>query len=287
MLPYDGMTRTGSKGVSHCPGLVAPGQTPSEARKVLERRGKSKLLCRPGRLLLYCGAGHSRNDTYKVMEREMQNMEQARFNMIEQQIRPCDVLEGRILELLKHVRREQFVPAGMKELAFADMEIPLGHGASMWQPKLEARVVQELHLARSDKVLEVGTGSGYLTALLSALAGHVTSVEIVLELSAQAGQNLAALQRDNITLEVGDAATGWGNGTYDAIVLTGSTPVLPEAFRNSLNVGGRLFAIVGDAPAMEAKLITRVASDIFETVNIMETSVAPLRNAAQPERFVF
>lgn len=217
----------------------------------------------------------------------MQNMEQARFNMIEQQIRPCEVLEGRILELLKHVRREQFVPTGMKELAFADMEIPLGHDASMWQPKLEARVVQELHLARSDKVLEVGTGSGYLTALLSALAGHVTSVEIVPELSTLAKQNLAGQQRDNITLEVGDAATGWGKETYDAIVLTGSTPVLPEAFRDSLNVGGRLFAIVGDAPVMEAKLITRVARDIFETVNIMETYVAPLQNAAQPKRFVF
>ena len=217
----------------------------------------------------------------------MQNMEQARFNMIEQQIRPCEVLEGRILELLKHVRREQFVPTGMKELAFADMEIPLGHDASMWQPKLEARVVQELHLARSDKVLEVGTGSGYLTALLSALAGHVTSVEIVPELSTLAKQNLASQQRDNVTLEVGDAATGWGKETYDAIVLTGSTPVLPEAFRDSLNVGGRLFVIVGDAPVMEAKLITRVARDIFETVNIMETYVAPLQNAAQPKRFVF
>ena len=217
----------------------------------------------------------------------MQNMEQARFNMIEQQIRPCEVLEGRILELLKHVRREQFVPTGMKELAFADMEIPLGHDASMWQPKLEARVVQELHLARSDKVLEVGTGSGYLTALLSALAGHVTSVEIVPELSTLAKQNLASQQRDNVTLEVGDAATGWGKETYDAIVLTGSTPVLPEAFRDSLNVGGRLFVIVGDAPVMEAKLVTRVARDIFETVNIMETYVAPLQNAAQPKRFVF
>lgn len=217
----------------------------------------------------------------------MQNMEQARFNMIEQQIRPCDVLEGRILELLKHVRREQFVPTGMKELAFADMEIPLGHDASMWQPKLEARVVQELHLARGDKVLEVGTGSGYLAALLSALAGHVTSVEIVSELSALARQNLAGQQRDNVTLEVGDAATGWGDETYDAIVLTGSVPVLPDAFRDSLNVGGRLFAIVGDAPVMEAKLITRVARDTFETVNIMETYVAPLQNAAQPKRFVF
>ena len=217
----------------------------------------------------------------------MQNIEQARFNMIEQQIRPCEVLEGRILELLKHVRREHFVPAGKKGLAFADMEIPLGYGAAMWQPKLEARTVQELHLTRNDKVLEVGTGSGYLTALLSALAGHVTSVEIVPELSAMAGQNLAAYHRDNITLETGDAAHGWGSGTYDAIVLTGSTPVLPEAFQNSLNVGGRLFAIVGDAPVMEAKLITRVAPDTFETVNIMESCVAPLQNAEQPKWFVF
>lgn len=217
----------------------------------------------------------------------MQNMEQARFNMIEQQIRPCEVLEGRILELLKHVRREHFVPAGKKELAFADMEIPLGYGAAMWQPKLEARAVQELHLTRNDQVLEVGTGSGYLTALLSALAGHVTSIEIVPELSAIARPNLAAYHRDNTTLETGDAAHGWDNGTYDVIVLTGSTPVLPKVFQNSLNVGGRLFAIVGDAPAMEAKLITRIAPDTFETVNIMETCVAPLRNAEQPKRFVF
>lgn len=217
----------------------------------------------------------------------MRNMELAQFNMIEQQIRPCEVLEGRILELLKHVHREHFVPAGMRDLAFADMEIPLGHGATMWQPKLEARAVQELHLARNDKVLEVGTGSGYLTALLSALSGHVTSVEIEPELSAMAKQNLAAYRRSNITLETGDAAHGWGNGGYDAIVLTGSTPVLPAAFQNSLNIGGRLFAIVGDAPVMEAKLITRVAPDIFETVNIMESCVAPLRNAEQPKRFVF
>jgi len=218
----------------------------------------------------------------------MQNMEQARFNMIEQQIRPCEVLEGRILDLLKLVRREHFVPNGKKELAFVDMEIPLGYGVSMWHPKLEARVVQELHLSSADKVLEVGTGSGYLTALMSALAGHVTSVEIVPELSALAKQNLHAYHRDNVSLVVGDAARGWGKDVnYDAIVLTGSTPVLPEAFQNSLNIGGRLFAIVGDAPAMEARLITRVAPDIFETVTIMETCVASLQNAQQPKRFVF
>ncbi|MFZ2540632.1 MAG: protein-L-isoaspartate O-methyltransferase [Gallionella sp.] len=218
----------------------------------------------------------------------MQNMEQARFNMIEQQIRPCEVLEARILELLKHVRRENYVPMGMREMAFADMEIPLGYGASMWPPKLEARIVQELHLRRNDRVLEVGSGSGYLTALLSALAGHVTTVEIVPELSAIARQNLAATRRENITLEIGDASLGWGTGeNYDVIVLTGSSPVLPTAFQNSLKVGGRLFAIVGDAPVMEAKLITRVDPDTYENVNIMETSVAPLQNAQQPKRFVF
>jgi len=218
----------------------------------------------------------------------MLNMEQARFNMIEQQIRPCEVLEGRILELLKHVRREHYVPEDKREMAFMDMEIPLGYGASMWQPKLEARTVQELHLGKNDKVLEVGTGSGYLTALLSMLAGHVTSVEIVPELSAMAGKRLQAFRHDNVTLEIGDAAHGWGGGAkYDVIVLTGSTPVLPEAFQDCLNLGGRLFAIVGDAPVMEAKLITRVAPDTFETVNIMEACVAPLQNAQQPKRFVF
>ncbi|MBI5626418.1 MAG: protein-L-isoaspartate O-methyltransferase [Nitrosomonadales bacterium] len=218
----------------------------------------------------------------------MMNVEQARFNMIEQQIRPCEVFEGRVLDLLKHVRREHFVPKGMKDMAFADMEIPLGYGVSMWQPKLEARTLQELHLTRNDHVLEVGTGSGYLTALLSVLAGHVTSVEIVPQLSATARQNLSAIHRDNITLEIGDASHGWGGGaSYDAIVLTGSTPVLPEEFQNRLNVGGRLFAIVGDAPVMQAKMITCIAPDTFETINIMETCVAPLQHAQQPVRFVF
>jgi protein-L-isoaspartate(D-aspartate) O-methyltransferase len=218
----------------------------------------------------------------------MLDMEQARFNMIEQQIRPCEVLEGRILELLKHVRREHFVPESKRDMAFMDMEIPLGYGASMWQPKLEARTVQELHLNRNDKVLEVGTGSGYLTALLSALAGQVTSVEIVPELGAIARKHLQSFHSENVTLEIGDAAQGWDTGkSYDVIVLTGSTPVLPAVFQKSLNVGGRLFAIVGDAPVMEARLITRVAPDTYETVNIMEACVAPLQNALQPQRFVF
>jgi len=217
----------------------------------------------------------------------MNAMEQARFNMIEQQIRPCDVLEGRILDLLKQVRREHFVPQAQRALAFVDMEIPLGHGTAMWSPKLEARVVQELHLSRADKVLEVGTGSGYLTALMATLAGHVTSVEIVPELNAMAKQHLQAYHRDNITLEVGDAAQGWGDSQYDVIVLTGSTPVLPAVFQNHLKVGGRMFAIVGDAPVMQARVIKCVAEGVFETVTIMETSIPALQHATQPKRFVF
>ena len=213
-------------------------------------------------------------------------MELSRRNMIEQQIRPWNVLDARVLDLLKKVRREQFVPPSHQAMAFMDIEIPLGHDARMWQPKLEARVVQELRLKPTDRVLEVGTGSGYLTALLSRVAKQVTSVEIVPELHAFAEKNLAAHHIDNVRLELGDAARGW-EGEYDAIVLTGSLPILPEVFRNSLKPGGRLFAIVGDAPAMEAQLITRRVSGGFEQTGLFETSVAPLQNALQPERFEF
>ena len=216
----------------------------------------------------------------------MSNVEQARFNMVEQQIRPWDVLDMRVLDLLSEVKREQFVPPTHKEMAFMDTEIPLGHNVCMWQPKLEARVLQELRIQHSDQVLEVGTGSGYLTALLSRLAKKVTSVEIVPELRAFAEKNLAARRIDNVALVLGDAAQGWP-GSYDVIVLTGSTPVLPEAFRKSLNTGGRLFAIIGDAPAMQAKLITCVAPGVFESKTLFETSIAPLQNALQPKRFVF
>lgn len=217
----------------------------------------------------------------------MRDIEQARFNMIEQQIRPCDVLDGRILELLKQVRREHFVPASQRALAFMDVEVPLGHGVKMWFPKEEARVVQELHLKHGDRVLEIGTGSGYLTALMAALAKQVTTVEIEPALSAFAQENLKAYTYANITFAVGDAAQGWGSEQYDVIVLTASTPVLPTAFQQQLTIGGRLFAVVGDAPTMQAKLITRIAPDVFTTTTIMETSTAPLQNALQPERFVF
>ncbi len=215
------------------------------------------------------------------------NMEQARFNMIEQQIRPWDVLDVRVLDLLKLVRREQFVPAAGKALAFMDTEIPLGHGVAMWQPKIEARALQALSLKSADSVLEVGTGSGYLTALLARMAGQVTSVEIEPELHAFAVRNLSAHHIDNVTLQVGDAAHHWGEAEYDAIVLTGSVPLIPEAYKNQLKISGRLFAIVGDAPAMQAQLITRIAADVFETSTLFETDVAPLKNAQQSQRFVF
>jgi len=214
------------------------------------------------------------------------NADVARNNMIEQQIRPWDVLDLRVLDLLRRVKREQFVPAEKQPLALMDIEIPLGNGAFMWQPKMEARVIQELNVRGGDHVLEVGTGSGYLTALLSRLASHVTSVEIVPELHEMAKRNLAANHIDNVTLELGDAAQGW-QGNYDVIVLTGSVPVLPQVFLDALKPGGRLFAIVGDAPAMQATLVTCVEKGVYRHDVLFETSAPPLRNAMQPERFEF
>lgn len=217
----------------------------------------------------------------------MNNMEQLRFNMIEQQIRPWDVLDMGVLELLKKVKREQFVPAAQRALVFMDMEIPLGHGVSMWQPKLEARALQALALERGDSVLEVGTGSGYLTALLASQADTVTSVEIVRELSEAAARNLETQHIANVTLAVGDAANGWGGEQYDAIILTGSVPLEPVAFLANLKVGGRMFAVVGEGAAMAACLITRTSSETVQRTVLFETSVAPLVNAPQPQRFVF
>jgi protein-L-isoaspartate(D-aspartate) O-methyltransferase len=214
-------------------------------------------------------------------------MEQARFNMVEQQIRPWDVLDGEVLDLLKKIKREQFVPISQRELSFMDLDIPLGHGAKMWQPKMEARALQALTLKQGDRVLEVGTGSGYLTALLASLATQVTSVEIVPELSAFAERNLASHHFDNVTLAVGDAVNGWGTTEYDAVVLTGSVPLQPVELLKNLKVGGRLFAVIGDAPAMKACLIKKLAADKFETVTLFEFSVEPLKNAQQPQRFVF
>ncbi len=216
------------------------------------------------------------------------DFEQARFNMIESQIRPWDVLDQAVLDVLFAVKREEFVPPQYRLLAFADMEIPLGHGEVMLQPRLEARMLQELALTKADKALEVGTGSGYVTALLARLAGQVISVERIEEFSHSAARKLAGHDLRNVTLEKGDAADGWAKqAPYDAILLTGSVPILPEAFKKQLSVGGRLLAVIGEEPVMTATLVTRVTESAFESVGLFETCIAPLRNVRQPERFVF
>ncbi|MER0170959.1 MAG: protein-L-isoaspartate O-methyltransferase [Nitrosomonas sp.] len=216
------------------------------------------------------------------------DLEQTRFNMVAQQIRTWYVLDDNVLDLLYKVKREEFVPAENRAAAFVDMEISLGYGQVMLTPKMEARILQELHVQKTDKILEVGSGSGYMTALLADRGAHVYSVEIIPELKAMAENNLKAHNITNVTVEQGDAARGWSkHEPYDVIVLTASTPVLPAAFQNSLNPGGRLFAIVGEDPVMEALLITCVAPGEFTTTQLFETSTAALVNAQQPARFSF
>ena len=222
------------------------------------------------------------------------NFEQARFNMIEQQIRTWEVLDQDVLDLLFEVKREDFVPAAYRAIAFTDMEIPLGygHGQLMMAPKMEARIIQELALNANERVLEIGTGSGYLTALLARSAATVTSIEYFDTYSRSAASNLARANITNVNLKVGDAAQSpaafIGAGEkFDAIVLTGSVPILPQVFLDALAENGRLFAIVGDAPAMKATLFTRASGNAVASAEIFETVVAPLVNARQPSRFDF
>ena len=216
------------------------------------------------------------------------DLDKARFNMIEQQIRPWDVLDDTILSLLQRIKREEYVPEAYRAMAFMDLEIPLGHGESMLSPKVEARLVQELHIHPTDKVLEVGTGSGYMTALLASLAAHVHSVEIIPEFSQAAAQKLAAHDFNNVTCEMGDAARGWQkHAPYDVIVVTGSLPLLPDEFVAQLKPGGRLLAFIGLAPAMEARLTRLIEPGVVDSEVIFETDVRALRNAPQPAQFAF
>lgn len=215
-------------------------------------------------------------------------LERARNNMVEQQIRTWEVLDQDVLDLLYLVPRESFVPAAHRALAFSDLEIPIGEGERMWQPKLEARVLQELAVRKGDRVLEVGTGSGYLTALLSSRAGHVHTVEINPKLAELGRQNLSRHGVDNVTLQVGDASHGWPRqAPFDVIVLTGSTPLLPHALCEQLAPGGRLFAVVGEAPAMTAKLLTCTAPGTYGSAELFETVLKPLLNAEHRSRFRF
>jgi protein-L-isoaspartate(D-aspartate) O-methyltransferase len=220
------------------------------------------------------------------------NLEQARFNMIEQQIRTWDVLDTDVLHTLVEVRREEFVPPAYRSLAFVDTEIPLPCGENMLSPKMEARLLQEAHVAKHENVLEIGAGSGYMAALLAHYANHVTTIEIEPELLAMAAKNLAAYGVTNVSIEAGDGARGWsGSGShaapYDVIVISGSLPVLPQAFLTQIKIGGRILAVLGDAPIMEACLITRMAEDAWDTRILFETSIKPLRNADVPSAFHF
>jgi protein-L-isoaspartate(D-aspartate) O-methyltransferase len=216
------------------------------------------------------------------------NLEQARANMVEQQIRPWEVLDQAVLDLLYAVPREEFVPAAYRNLAFADMEIPLGEGECMMAPRIEARLLQSLALGKTDRVLEVGTGSGYLTALLARAAAHVHSLEIRPALAAFGRANLERQRVDNVTLEIGDGARGHPKrAPYDAIALTGSTPVLPATLREQLAPGGRLFAVVGEPPIMVARLITCTAPGTYGAADLFDTLLAPLANAERAPQFRF
>ena len=216
------------------------------------------------------------------------NIEQARFNMIEQQIRPWDVLDPQVLDLLFVVKREDFTPPAYRNLAFADMEIPLGDGQMMLAPKIEAKMLQELGLKKTDKVLEIGTGNGYMAALLAARAEHVVTVECRPALVDIAKQNLERAGVTNVTIELGDGANGWSQrGPYDAIVVSGAIPAVPDALLKQLRVGGRLAVVVGEAPVMEAQLITCTAEGIYNTVNLFETVIPALDGFVAKESFSF
>ena len=216
------------------------------------------------------------------------NIETARHNMVVSQIRTGSVLDERILELVRRAPRHEFVPAEHRLHAFADMQIPLSHGEVMMAPLVEARLLQALAIKPTDKILEIGTGSGYVTWLLSQLGKKSHSIEILPEFTQRASEKLAAHGAGNVELEIGDGARGWDkHAPYDAILVTGSMPLLPEDLKNNLAIGGRLAVILGQSPAMEAQLITRLTQNSFETNGLFETDLASLKNALAPSAFAF
>jgi protein-L-isoaspartate(D-aspartate) O-methyltransferase len=224
------------------------------------------------------------------------NFEQARFNMIEQQIRPWEVLDARVLALLAEVKREQFVPAAFQSLALADMEIPLSHpvveGECMLPPKVEARALQDLALQPGDNVLEIGTGSGYMAALLGKLSARVLSLEINPELARQAQTRLAAAGIDNVEVRVADAAASRfaacvSAAPYDAIVVSGSIAEVPSDLLELLRQGGRLFAIVGNEPIMRATIVRRTGDVAFHTEQPWDIVAPRMRHFPEPSRFQF
>lgn len=215
-------------------------------------------------------------------------IEQARINMLKQQIRTWGVTDQKLLEILASTPREEFVPSEFREVAFADTAIPLAFGQVMFAPSVEARLLQELNITESDNVLEVGTGSGYLTALLARCAKHVHSVDINAEFTQHAEKILAKHHINNVSLVTGDASQGWQqNAPYDVIVVTGSLPHLVKSLAQELELGGRLFAIIGQEPTMEATLLERLDSNTWSSKKLFETVTPPLQNAPALEKFEF
>ncbi len=215
-------------------------------------------------------------------------VEVARENMIEQQIRAWEVLDPRVLDVFATIPRESFVPERYRALAFADVAIPIGHGQTMMRPALEGRVLQALAPEPTDSVLEIGTGSGFLTACLAQLAANVLSIEIIEDLKLRAVTKLRALGVANVELRVGNAAGGWVSPRrFDVIAVTGSTPVVPETYRNQLTIGGRMFLVTGASPAMDAQLITRVGDAQWSDESLFETDLPRLLHAERRPEFAF
>ena len=218
------------------------------------------------------------------------SVDQARFNMVQQQVRPWDVSDDRILAALAEIQREDFVPDAYRGLAYADINIPLRDGQVMMSPKLVGRMLQALQVRDGDKVLEIGTGSGYATACLSRLGGRVLSLEIDPDTAASARDRLTALGLARLEVRDGDGIAGAADdGPFDVIAVTGSVPTesTVTALQEQLALDGRLFVIVGEAPVMEATLITRVGARDFRRESLFETEIPPLLNATEAEAFVF
>lgn len=218
------------------------------------------------------------------------NIEQARFNMVEQQIRPWDVLDQQVLDTLSTVPREAFVPDAYRNLAFADTELPLGHGEQMMKPVIEGRMLQALDVEATDKVLEIGTGSGFITACLAELSHQVISIEIQPELAKQATTKLAAQEITNAAVKIGDGlATAHTHGTFDVIAITGSLPqtAASDDLKALLNIGGRMFVVIGQGVVMEACLITRTGENQWTNEVLFETELPPLANTSTTNPFQF
>ena len=215
------------------------------------------------------------------------NKDFARQQMIEQQVRAWDVLDSVVLANLKKMQRELFVPEGFEALAFADTEIPIGHGEMMMTPTIEGRVLQALGLVGGESVLEIGTGSGFLTACLANLSTHVTSIDIYDDFVESARQRLENCEIDNADIVKMDGTQELPEGTFDAIAVTGSIQSKDSRLVDALNPGGRLFVVVGDAPAMSALRVTRIDEDNWQSDTLFETSLSPLVNGALPPQFSF